>query len=75
MFLSFYTLRVFEACHKQIAPQPYYEACKFDVCHMKNSSTGCSSLETYGLMCAKASVCVAWRNATNGQCGRIIWVH
>ncbi|KAM4573875.1 mucin-5B-like [Odontesthes bonariensis] len=60
--------KVFETCHKQIAPQSYYEACKFDVCHMKNSTTGCSTLEMYALMCAEASVCVAWRNATNGQC-------
>ncbi|KAM9753684.1 uncharacterized protein ACNS7B_006906 [Menidia menidia] len=60
--------KVFEVCHKDIPPQPFYEACKFDVCHMKNTTTGCSSIETYAALCAEASVCVDWRNATNGQC-------
>ncbi|XP_040893938.1 mucin-2-like isoform X2 [Toxotes jaculatrix] len=60
--------KVFEECHKVISPQPFYEACKFDVCHMPNSTVGCSSLEAYALMCAEASVCVPWRNATKGQC-------
>uniref|UniRef100_A0A4W6CWS5 VWFD domain-containing protein n=1 Tax=Lates calcarifer TaxID=8187 RepID=A0A4W6CWS5_LATCA len=60
--------KVFEKCHKVIPPQPFYEACKFDVCHMPNSTVGCSSLEAYATMCADASVCVAWRNATKGQC-------
>ncbi|XP_034444063.1 mucin-5B-like [Hippoglossus hippoglossus] len=59
---------VFEKCHKLVSPHSYYEACKFDVCHMPNSTWGCSSLETYATMCADVSVCVAWRNATNGQC-------
>uniref|UniRef100_A0A4W6E088 VWFD domain-containing protein n=1 Tax=Lates calcarifer TaxID=8187 RepID=A0A4W6E088_LATCA len=60
--------KVFEKCHKVIPPQPLYEACKFDICHMPNSTMGCSSLEEYATMCADASVCVAWRNATKGQC-------
>ncbi|XP_035520752.1 mucin-5AC-like [Morone saxatilis] len=59
--------KVFEKCHKVIPPQHYYEACKFDVCHT-NSSVGCSSMEMYAMLCAEASVCVAWRNATNKQC-------
>ncbi|XP_061531997.1 mucin-2-like isoform X1 [Phycodurus eques] len=59
---------VFEECHKVIAPKDYYEACKFDVCHMPDSSMACSSLEAYAMMCASASVCVNWRNSTQGQC-------
>uniref|UniRef100_A0A8P4KJC6 Mucin-2 n=2 Tax=Dicentrarchus labrax TaxID=13489 RepID=A0A8P4KJC6_DICLA len=59
--------KVFEECHKVIPPNPFYEACKFDVCHT-NSSVGCSSMEMYAMLCAEVSVCVAWRNATNGQC-------
>ncbi|XP_051915933.1 mucin-2-like [Hippocampus zosterae] len=59
---------VFEECHKVISPEDYYEACKFDVCHMPNSSVGCSSLEAYAMMCTAASVCIDWRNATQGQC-------
>ncbi|XP_042267675.1 mucin-2-like [Thunnus maccoyii] len=60
--------KVFEECHKVIPPQNVYEACKFDVCHMKDPSVGCSSMEAYAMMCTEASVCVDWRNATNGQC-------
>ena len=60
--------KLFEECHKVIKPQPYYEACKFDVCHMPNTTVGCSSLEMYAMMCAEKSVCVAWRNATKGEC-------
>ncbi|KAK2917760.1 mucin-5AC-like [Channa argus] len=60
--------KVFEKCHKVIDPQHFYEACKFDVCHMPNSTMGCSSLQVYATMCAESSVCVDWRSATNGQC-------
>ncbi|XP_061678202.1 mucin-5AC-like [Syngnathoides biaculeatus] len=59
---------VFEECHKVISPEDYYEACKFDVCHMPNSKMACSSLEAYAMTCASASVCVNWRNSTLGQC-------
>ncbi|RVE71725.1 hypothetical protein OJAV_G00054850 [Oryzias javanicus] len=60
--------KVFEECHKEIPPEAFYEACKFDVCHMSNMSMGCSSLEAYALMCAELSVCVSWRESTNGKC-------
>ncbi|XP_070828132.1 intestinal mucin-like protein [Chaetodon trifascialis] len=60
--------KVFKACHKAVPPQNYYEACKFDVCHIRNSTIGCSSIETYATLCTEASVCVDWRNASNGQC-------
>ncbi|XP_054475429.1 mucin-5B-like [Anoplopoma fimbria] len=60
--------KVFVECHKVISPKPFYESCKFDVCHMENSTIGCSSIEVYAAMCAEASVCTPWRNATNGQC-------
>nr|XP_061812910.1 mucin-5AC-like [Nerophis lumbriciformis] len=59
---------VFKKCHNIVAPETYYEACKFDVCHMQHSHVGCSSLEAYAMMCAAAAVCVNWRNATWGQC-------
>uniref|UniRef100_UPI003AB02701 mucin-2-like n=1 Tax=Centroberyx gerrardi TaxID=166262 RepID=UPI003AB02701 len=60
--------RVFEECHKVIPPQAFYEACKFDVCHMPNTTVGCSSLEVYATKCAEAAICVDWRNSTKGQC-------
>ncbi|KAK6317711.1 hypothetical protein J4Q44_G00110020, partial [Coregonus suidteri] len=59
---------VFEQCHDVIPPRPFFEACKFDVCHMPNITIGCSSLETYAVMCAGAGVCINWRNSTNGKC-------
>ncbi|XP_016529207.1 mucin-2-like [Poecilia formosa] len=59
---------MFKDCHKKIAPSSYYEACKFDVCHMPNSTVGCTSLAAYAMMCAEASVCIDWRNLTKGEC-------
>ncbi|KAM4554078.1 intestinal mucin-like protein [Fundulus diaphanus] len=59
---------MFKECHNKIPYQSFYEACKFDVCNMPNSSIGCSSLETYAMMCASESVCIEWRNLTKGQC-------
>ncbi|XP_056273204.1 mucin-2 [Pseudoliparis swirei] len=60
--------KVFEECHKVISPKPFYESCKFDVCHMEDSTIGCSDLAAYAAMCAQESVCLPWRNATNRQC-------
>lgn len=60
---------VFKKCRKIIPVKPYYDACVFDVCHT-NISIGCISLETYAIKCAEASECLAWRNATNGVCGK-----
>ncbi|XP_035858685.1 mucin-5AC-like isoform X2 [Sander lucioperca] len=60
--------KVFEQCHKVLSPLPFYEACKFDVCHEDKPNFGCFSMEAYSKMCAEASVCIPWRNATNGLC-------
>ncbi|XP_041853997.1 mucin-5AC-like [Melanotaenia boesemani] len=59
---------VFKECREKISPKPYYEACKFDICHMKKVTMACPSLAEYASRCADESICVAWRNATNGQC-------
>lgn len=66
--------RVFQKCHKIISVKPFYDACVFDVCHT-NISIGCISLETYAIKCAEASECLAWRNATNGICGKRFWLY
>ncbi|XP_005941718.1 intestinal mucin-like protein [Haplochromis burtoni] len=58
---------VFKECRKVISVHPFYEACKFDVCYT-TVPMGCSSIEAYNLMCAEASICVDWRNATKGVC-------
>lgn len=65
----FCACRVFEECHKKISPDPYFKACVYDVCHMTNSTISCSSMEAYAAACADVSVCIDWRNATNGLCG------
>ncbi|MBN3302144.1 MUC2 protein, partial [Amia calva] len=59
---------IFEECHKVIPPQPFYQACKSDVCHMPGTKNGCSSLEVYASICTSAGICIDWRNATHGEC-------
>ncbi|XP_036432300.1 intestinal mucin-like protein [Colossoma macropomum] len=59
--------KVFEQCHPIYPPENFYKACKYDVCNMQNA-TGCYSLESYAALCAQMSVCVDWRNFTNGLC-------
>ncbi|XP_073687675.1 uncharacterized protein [Garra rufa] len=54
---------MFMKCHGVIPYESYYEACKFDVCHMGNSSIGCASLEAYAMLCGKEGVCVDWRTS------------
>ncbi|XP_072290529.1 uncharacterized protein muc5.1 [Eucyclogobius newberryi] len=61
------TSDVFKDCHNAINPDFFYEACKYDVMYM-NNSTGCSSIEAYSSLCAKEGICVNWRNATDGLC-------
>ncbi|KAA0724595.1 Mucin-5AC [Triplophysa tibetana] len=56
---------LFKSCHKSVPYESYYEACKYDVCHMRNESIACSSLEAYAQMCGQVSVCVDWRNSAN----------
>ncbi|KAA0724596.1 Mucin-5B [Triplophysa tibetana] len=54
---------LFQSCHKSVPYARFYEACKYDVCHMRNESIACSSLEAYAQMCGQVSVCVDWRNS------------
>lgn len=60
---------VFESCHKHVPFQPFWRACTDDTCHGNDT---CSSLEAYATECAEAGICIDWRNATNGQCGKIM---
>lgn len=69
LFFFFCTCRVFEECHKKISPEPYFKACVYDVCLMTNVSISCSSMEAYAAACTDVSICIDWRNATNGLCG------
>ncbi|KAL1247266.1 hypothetical protein QQF64_022642 [Cirrhinus molitorella] len=52
---------MFKKCHEVIPYESYYEACKFDVCHIGNSSIGCSSLQAYAMLCGREGICVDWR--------------
>ncbi|KPP62192.1 hypothetical protein Z043_119636 [Scleropages formosus] len=60
--------RVFEKCHDVISVEPFYEGCKFDSCHMINTSIGCSSLQIYAAACAAEGICIDWRSYTDGKC-------
>ncbi|KAM9807741.1 intestinal mucin-like protein [Neosynchiropus ocellatus] len=60
--------KVFEKCHSKIKPDQSYMACQYDTCRMPNTAIGCSSLEMYAELCGEASICIDWRNATNGTC-------
>ncbi|KAM8861709.1 uncharacterized protein ACB058_008446 [Synchiropus picturatus] len=60
--------KVFDKCHSKITPEQIYMACQYDTCRMPNTTIGCSSLEMYAELCGEASVCIDWRNATNGTC-------
>ncbi|XP_040464782.1 mucin-2 [Falco naumanni] len=59
---------VFEPCHGFVHPEKYYAACVFDSCVLPNLDLECSSLQTYAAVCADQSVCIDWRNHTNGVC-------
>lgn len=59
---------VFEECSKVISSAPFVTSCRLDNCKSGNNS--CSSLEAYATECANAGICVDWRNATDGQCGK-----
>ncbi|CAL8349496.1 unnamed protein product [Merluccius merluccius] len=59
---------VFDACHKVVPYEPFFVACKFDVCNMHLDTIGCTSIQTYAYACAGAGVCIDWRNATDGLC-------
>ncbi|XP_066559033.1 mucin-2 [Amia ocellicauda] len=58
---------VFAPCHKYIPPEPFYQGCVFDSCHVENPGIECSSLQNYAKMCAQ-EICLDWRPSTAGKC-------
>ncbi|XP_043915137.1 mucin-2-like [Protopterus annectens] len=59
---------LFAECHKVVPPNPFFEACHYDHCHMLNSTVDCSSLQNYATMCLQDRICIDWRGHTNGSC-------
>ncbi|XP_076971437.1 mucin-5AC [Tamandua tetradactyla] len=59
---------VFAPCHSVIPPEPYFEGCTFDHCHMPGPQTVCSGLELYASLCASNGVCIDWRGWANDSC-------
>ncbi|NXW83947.1 MUC2L protein, partial [Alopecoenas beccarii] len=59
---------VFEPCHRFVQPEKFYAACVFDTSVLPNLGLECSSLQVYAAICADQSVCIDWRNHTNGVC-------
>ncbi|XP_027716004.1 mucin-5AC-like [Vombatus ursinus] len=60
--------KVFEACHRVIPPEPYFEGCVYDQCHIPEDRVWCSGLELYASLCAAQGVCIDWRRETQGLC-------
>ncbi|XP_039618080.1 mucin-19-like [Polypterus senegalus] len=55
---------VFQACHKKVDPQPYYDVCVQEscVCEMEGRFLGfCTAVAAYAEACNEAEVCVKWR--------------
>ncbi|XP_073724626.1 intestinal mucin-like protein [Misgurnus anguillicaudatus] len=61
---------LFKSCHQFVPPDGFYQACKYDVCHMNDTSIGCQSVEAYAKLCGQQSTCIDWRNSADlkGQC-------
>ncbi|XP_058858767.1 mucin-5B-like, partial [Acipenser ruthenus] len=57
--------KVFMACHSQVDPTPYYDACVRDSCACDSGGDCecfCTAVASYAEACNEADVCVAWRS-------------
>ncbi|XP_067396520.1 mucin-5AC-like [Emydura macquarii macquarii] len=55
---------VFAACHSQVEPTKYYEACVTDACACDTGGDCecfCTAVAAYAQACNEAGICVAWR--------------
>ncbi|XP_077996404.1 alpha-tectorin-like [Glandiceps talaboti] len=56
------TTGLFIDCHGEISPQPYYDACVYDLCALHpDDSFKCDSAELYAADCASIGIIVDWR--------------
>uniref|UniRef100_A0A8C4T9V2 Mucin-5AC n=1 Tax=Erpetoichthys calabaricus TaxID=27687 RepID=A0A8C4T9V2_ERPCA len=56
--------KVFAACHRQVDPTPYYDACVYDSCACDSGGDCecfCTSVAAYAAACNEANVCISWR--------------
>ncbi|XP_007439276.2 mucin-5B, partial [Python bivittatus] len=55
---------VFAACHSQVEPTKYYEACVIDACACDTGGDCecfCTAVAAYAQVCSEHGVCVSWR--------------
>ncbi|KAJ6664961.1 hypothetical protein lerEdw1_005192 [Lerista edwardsae] len=63
--------QVFAACHSQVEPTKYYEACVSDACACDTGGDCecfCTAVAAYAQACNEAGVCVAWRTPSICRC-------
>ncbi|KAG6931053.1 mucin 5B, oligomeric mucus/gel-forming, partial [Chelydra serpentina] len=56
--------KVFAACHSQVEPNEYYDACVTDACACDTGGDCecfCTAVASYAQACNEAGICVAWR--------------
>uniref|UniRef100_A0A672TR40 VWFD domain-containing protein n=1 Tax=Strigops habroptila TaxID=2489341 RepID=A0A672TR40_STRHB len=55
---------VFAACHSQVEPAKYYQACVTDACACDTGGDCdcfCTAVAAYAQACSEVGVCIAWR--------------
>ncbi|KAL6468533.1 hypothetical protein MHYP_G00220570 [Metynnis hypsauchen] len=58
---------VFQDCHSQVDPTPYYEACVWDACACDTGGDCeclCTAVAAYAEVCNAVGTCIAWRTPT-----------
>uniref|UniRef100_A0A8C9MLJ3 VWFD domain-containing protein n=1 Tax=Serinus canaria TaxID=9135 RepID=A0A8C9MLJ3_SERCA len=58
---------VFAACHSQVEPAKYYQACVTDACACDSGGDCdcfCTAVAAYAQACSEVGVCIAWRSPT-----------
>uniref|UniRef100_A0A668U9Q1 Mucin 5f n=1 Tax=Oreochromis aureus TaxID=47969 RepID=A0A668U9Q1_OREAU len=58
---------LFAKCHPIISPKNFYKGCIFDSSNVNKTEVLCTTLQTYAAACARAGVCVYWRNHTKTE--------
>ncbi|KAF7245547.1 Mucin-5AC [Varanus komodoensis] len=57
--------KVFAACHSQVEPTKYYEACVIDACACDTGGDCecfCTAVAAYAQACSESGVCISWRS-------------